>query len=142
MDLIRDRYKGIQTILGECGNDGCHFLTLCSIADEWRYEHNLPFIDIIDTIHLLRKEKLISSDFYINDDGTKVLSLLTEGKKWTRKNVDKLPRIRDNDYTEVVYFNPRTQFKHYRRRGYDTLAYSVTVSEGYILEYRIYTVQE
>lgn len=141
MNIIKERYKGIQTILEACGKDGCHFLTLCSIADEWRYEHNLPFIDIIDTIHLLHQGKLMSSDFFIKDDGTKVLSLLTEGKKWTKKNVDKLPRIRDNDYTEVVYFNPRTKFKHFRRRPYDTLTYSVTVAEGYILEYRIYTVE-
>ena len=142
MNVIKERYEGIQTAFRQCGEDGCHFLVLCSIADEWRQEHGLPFIDIIETIHLLRNMNLITADYYVRDNGCKVLSILTENKKWTRKDVDKLPRIRDNDYTEVVYFNPRTQFHHFRRRGYDTLSYSATVKEGYIESYRIYTVEQ
>lgn len=142
MIVIRKRYEGIQTILKACGDEGCHFLTLCTIADEWRHEHNLPFIDLIGTIRLLQSKELMTSDFFINDDGTKVLSLLTDGKKWTRKDVEKLPPIGDNDYTEAIYFNPRTQLRHYRRRYMDTLKYSVTVEEGYIESYRIYTVHD
>lgn len=31
---VKERYSGIQTILGDCHTDGCHFLTLLSIAEE------------------------------------------------------------------------------------------------------------
>ena len=138
MTEVKQRYEGIQTILKACGDEGCHFLTLCTIAEEAIHRP----LDLIDTIHLLQSKKLMTSDFFVNDDGTKVLSLLTDGKKWTRKDVEKLPPIGDNDYTEAIYFNPRTQLRHYRRRYMDTLKYSVTVEEGYIESYRIYTVHD
>ena len=138
---VKERYEGLQIELLAIYKDGCHFLTLCSIADEYRYDNGLPYIDLIDAIRICQKRGLISDDFYVNDDGTKVLSLLTDGKKWTRRDVVNLPTINDNDYTEAVYFNSRTQFKHFRRRYFDTLRDSVTVKEGSIIQYRIYTVR-
>lgn len=138
---VKQRYEGLQTALERCGADGCHFLTLCSIADEYRVSHGLPYIDLIEAIRTCQSRGLLRADFYIKDDGTNVLRLLTN-KKWSRKDVETLGPIYDNDYTEAVYFNPRTQFRHYRRRYMDTLDHSVTVEEGYIEQYRIYTVQE
>lgn len=135
---VKEHYEHLQTIFGTAKESACHFLTLCSIAEE----ATGVWIDVVAAMFLLQSKGLMDSEFYIKDDGCKVLSLLTNGKKWTRKDVEKLPPIRDNDYTEAVYFNPRTQFKHFRRRYFDTLKDSVTVKEGHIIQYRIYTMQE
>lgn len=134
MTAVRKRYEGIQTVLQVCGDEGCHFLTLLTIAEEQSGQK----YDLIDTIHQCLAKHYIQDDFYVLKD-TLILKMLT-GKKWTRKDVEKLPPIGDNDYTEAIYFNPRTQYHHYRRRYMDTLKQSVTVLEGYIESYRIYTV--
>ena len=139
---VKERYEGLQTLFLQAHTDGCHFLTLCSIADEYRYNHNMDYIDIIWAIRICTSKGLLKNDFYVNDDGTKILSLLTNGKKWTRNDVVSLPPIGYNDYTEAVYYNPRTHFKHFRRRYFDTLSDSVTVKEGQIIQYRIYTVED
>lgn len=136
---IQERYEGLQTLALALHEEGCHFLTLCSIADEWRAEHRKPYIDLIEAIRLCQSKGYLKEGFYVYDDGTHVLSLLTNGQKWSRRDVEALPVIRDNDYTEAIYFNPRTDFKHFRRRYFDTLSSSVTVREGYIVGYRIYT---
>lgn len=135
---VREHYENLQTLFKTMHESSCHFLTLCSIAEE----ATGVWVDVIKAAYLLQSRGLMDNEFYIKDDGCKVLSLLTNGKKWTRKDVEKLPPIRDNDYTEAIYFNPRTQFKHFRRRYFDTLRDSVTVKEGSIVQYRIYTVQE
>lgn len=137
---VRERYEGLQTLFKVAHESSCHFLTLCSIADEYRYEHNMPYIDLLWAIRTCQSKGLIDGEFYVNDDGTNVLSLLTDGKKWIRKDVEVLPPIGDNDYTEALYYNPRTTFTHFRRRYFDTLESSVTVKEGSIIQYRIYTV--
>lgn len=139
---VKERYEHLQTLFLAAHESSCHFLVLCSIADEYRYNYGLEYIDLLWAIRTCQSRGLVKSDFYVKDDGCKILSLLTEGKKWTRKDVEILPLIRDNDYTEAEYFNPRTQFTHFRRRYFDTLRDSVTVKEGYIKQYRIYTVQE
>lgn len=139
---VRERYEGFQSLALNLHKDGCHFLTLCSIADEYRADHALPYIDLIEAIRLCQSKRLIDEEFYVKDDGCKVLSLLTNGKKWTRKDVDVLGKVGDNDYTEAEWFNPRTKFTHFRRRYFDTLNGSVTVQEGYIKRYRIYTVHD
>lgn len=134
---ILDRYSGIQDVMKMVGSDGCHFLTLCSIAEEYL---NKP-IDLIGLIRHCQSKRWITNDFWVKNDGTPILNYLTN-KKWTRKEVDKLPVIRDNDYTEAIYYNPNTGFHHYRRRGIDTLSYSITVRDGYIEKYYIYTVED
>ena len=139
---IKERYQNLQTEALALHKDGCHFLTLCSIADEYRHTHGLAYVDLIWAIRICQGENLIDDEFYVNDDGCRVLSLLTDGKKWSRKDVVSLPTIGYNDYTEAVYYNERTKFKHFRRRYLDTLRDSVTVKEGKIIQYRIYTVQE
>ena len=133
---VKERYQGLQTLALSLHKDGCHFLTLCSIAEEASGKS----IDLIWAIRVCMSRGLLKSDFYVNDDGTGVLKLLT-GKKWTRKDVEKLGVIGDNDYTEAEWFNPRTGFTHFRRRYFDTLDDSVTVKEGFIKRYRIYTVE-
>lgn len=133
---VRERYEGIQDLLAYAGAEGCHFLTLLSIAEECT-KHN---VDLIGTIRICIKKHWITSDFWVTNDGTPILEYLT-GKKWTRKEVVKLPVINDNDYTEAIYYNPNTKYHHYRRRSFDIKDNSITVRDGHIEKYYIYTVE-
>ena len=134
MTLI-ERYSGIQSILKVVGSEGCHFLALCSIAEESTGKN----IDLINTIRMSQSKGWVASDFLVRD-ALSFLNWLT-GRKWTRKEVAKLGDIHDNDYTEAVYFNPRTGLRHFRRRGFDTLNSSKTVDEGHIEKYYVYTTE-
>lgn len=127
------RYAGIQSSLRYIYEYGCHFLVLCSIAEE----ANNAKIDLIDAIILARTAHVIDEEYTVLDN-CKLLRLLT-GLNWKQTTVKELPlKIADNEYTEVVYHNKTTGSKHYRRRSVDTIADSRTVREGEILEYRIY----
>lgn len=131
---VRERYEGIQTILKVCGEEGCHFLTLLTIIEDV----NGKPVDLIEAIRVCLAKGWIDETFWVTNDGTPILSYWTN-KKWTRKEVEKLPVIRDNDYTEAKYYNKRTNLHHFRRRGYDILSNSITVKEGRIISYYIYT---
>lgn len=138
---VKERYEHIQSIFQNCGKEGCHFLALCSIADEYRRDTESPYADILTTINVAFKNNWLRSDFYVLD-AISILNYIT-GKKWTSRTVKELPSvIKDNEYTEAVYYNPRTGHTHFRRRYFDTLTSSTTVKEGYVKEYRIYTVEE
>ena len=130
---VRDRYEGLQSTLLVCGDGGCHFLSLCSIIEDV----NKQPLDLIDAIRTSMSKGWFSTDF-TGKDAIAFLEHYTN-KKWSRKEVDILPIINYNDYTEAVYFNPRTKIHHYRRRGYDTLNHSITVEEGYVEKYYVYT---
>lgn len=133
MTDTKTRYSGIQSELKVCGSEGCHFLSLLSIAEEVIKEP----IDLLDAIRLAKDNNLIDDEFTVLDNCA-LLCVLT-GKSWRQSEVGTLPDIiLDNEYTEVIYYNPRTKFKHYRRRGFDTLKNSVTVKEGRVFAYRIY----
>ena len=129
--LTATRLKGIDS-------DGCHFLTLCSIAEDVL---GAP-IDLIEAVNIAYNENLIDKkDVFYVKDSCALLSVLT-GKQWTRKEIAakdfKPEEVGEHDYTEAVYFNIETGFHHYRRRGYDTLVHSVTVEKGYIKKYYMY----
>lgn len=134
---IVERYTGIQDVCKAIGSDGCHFLTLCSIAEQY-LDKPIDFFGLVK--HCLDTQ-WVTEDFYVNNDGTPILQYLTN-KKWTRKEVAELPHIWYNDYSEAVYYNPRTKYHHFRRRAVDTLNHSITVAEGYIEKYYIYTVED
>lgn len=138
MMTVKEHYQNLQSIFDTAHHNSCHFLTLCSIAEE----ATGVWVDVVRAMYLLQSKGLMDEEFYIKDDGCKVLSLLTNGRKWTRRDVETLGQINDNDYTEAEWFNPRTKFTHFRRRYFDTLRDSVTVKEGHIVRYRIYTVHD
>lgn len=128
------RYEGIQTLLKNCGNSGCLFLSVLSIAEE---EAGVSF-DLINTIHICLSKGWISQDFECHDS-LAILNYLT-GKIWSRRVVTKLPfLVEHNEYTVANYYNPRTNITHRRRRPYDTLVNSVTVAEGSIVSYYVYS---
>lgn len=132
--MVRDRYEGIQTVLRKCGESGCLFLSILSIAEEVT---DVSF-DLINTIHICLQKKWITNDFECLDS-LAILNYLT-GKTWIRREVTRLTRdVAYNEYTIANYFNPRTGIIHRRRRSYDTLKASVTVREGYIKSYYVYS---
>lgn len=133
---VKDRYEGFQDVAKDLWECGCHFLVLLSIAEE----ESGTKIDLIECIRLCRSKGWIRSDFYVND-ALAILRFYTH-KEWKRSDIlQKLPKvIADNQYTEVIYYNARTSFQHFRRRGFDTKNDSVTVREGKIIGYYIYTV--
>lgn len=131
---VKERYTGIQTILGNCYEGGCLFLCLCSIAEEQTKKH----VDLIDVIRTSLLRNWLTPQFYVNDS-LAILNYLT-GKIWSRHTVNALPPIMDTaEYSVMIYYNKRTGYHHYRRRGYDTLVSSTTVKEGIVEGYYIYS---
>lgn len=135
---VKDRYSGIQSIMGQCNKYGCHFFVLLSIIEEYTGKP----VDLIDAIRISMSKGWMKSDFTVRD----ALALLNyyTGKKWTRtEKLEKLPLvIKKNQYTEVNWYNPRTKLEHFTRRGIDSLENSVTVKEGYQRYYYIYECKE
>lgn len=113
------------------------FLSLLSIAEEYTNKQ----IDLIDAIRTCQSKGWLRDDFYVKDS-PRILQFYT-GKEWSRKSVSSLPKvIADNEYTVQIVYNRRTGFTHYKRRYFDTLHDSVTVKEGIIQGYYIYTAKE
>ena len=135
---VKARYQGFQSMCKIVNTDGCYFLALCSIIEEYT---DCP-LDLIDAIRVSQSKGWVDSEFTIKN-APKFLEYYT-GKKWVRSEmVSRLPvKILDNQFTVVIHYNKRTGFKHFKRRGFDTLDDSVTVKEGVILGYYIFTVQE
>lgn len=133
----KERYEGIQTVMKNTGESGCLFLSLLSIAEEYT---GLP-VDFIVAYRKCIELGLIERDFFCNDQ-EKILYEFT-GSKWKKTVVKELSNpVPENTYTVEKWYNDRTGFTHFRRRGFDTLESSVTVKEGKILEYYCYEVEE
>lgn len=130
---VRDRYEGIQTVLLNCGNYGCNFLSLLSIAEDVTSDK----LDILNVYKESLLRGFVTDDFYVNST-LGLLHMLT-GRNWKRSEVEEIThQLKDNEYSIAVYYNPATGYTHFRRRAYDTLEYSKTVEEGYIKKYYIY----
>lgn len=134
---VKNRYEGLQTILKSCGYDGCHFLTLCTIIEDV----NQKPLDLIEAIRVAQSKGWFDSAFY-GKAGDSFLNHFT-GKTWKRNKVEKLPKvIKDNEYTEAIYFNELTGLYHYRRRGFDSIIDSKTVRDGNIVGYYIWYYED
>lgn len=135
---VKKRYKGTQTVMKNTGESGCLFLSLLSIAEEYR---GTP-IDFIDAYNKCVEKGLLKKDLFCNDQ-EKILETFT-GKKWKKTVLKELPDhpVPENMYTVEKWFNKRTGFTHFKRRMFDTLESSVTVKEGSIVEYYCYTVKD
>lgn len=132
---VKERYNGIQTVFGKAGESACLFLSLLSIAEEYT---GLP-VDFIVAYRKCIELGLIRDDFYCNDQ-EKILYELT-GTKWKKTVLKELPvPVPENVYTVQKWFNERTDFTHFKRRGFDTLESSITTREGKIVEYYCYSV--
>lgn len=133
----KERYEGIQTVFENAGENACLFLSLLSIAEEYT---GLP-VDFIVAYRKCIDLGFIEKDFFCNDQ-EKILYTFT-GKKWKKTVMKELPNpVPYEMFTIEKWYNPRTDFTHFKRRGWDTLKSSVTVKEGYIKEYYCYEVEE
>lgn len=132
---VRQRYEGLQTICKELNESGCLFLSVLSIAEEATGKE----IDLINAIRISQSKGWLSYDFEVKDS-LAILRHFTH-HEWTRsEKLKKLPAtIKDNEYTVAIYYNKNTSFTHFRRRGFDTLTNSVTVRDGVIIGYYIFT---
>lgn len=130
---IKSRYKGIQSKLKDIGNDGCLFLCLCMIIEE---ATGKP-ADIFSIIQESMLKNWLAKDYTCNNS-IAILNNFT-GKKFKRVISVTLPEITDNQFSIEKWYNPRTGYTHFKRRFVDTLESSVTVKEGYIKEYYIYS---
>ena len=126
------RYKNSQTLMKQFGETGCTFLCILSIAEE-TIEKPIDFFDAYNKCY-----KYLGKDLTVKDN-LKILNILT-GKNWVRKETDSIDRtLSDNEFSIAIYYNPRTGRHHYRRRSFDTLQDSITVKEGTIEKYYIYS---
>lgn len=135
--IVKERYQAIQTKLKVCGEEGCLFLSLLSIAEEIGNKQ----IDLITAYNIAIDNKYMLQDFYmLNQEG--FIAKLT-AKPIKKETLKKLPDpVPNNMYTVEKWYNPRTKLTHFRRRGFDTLENSITVKEGYIKEYYCYSIME
>lgn len=125
-------YSGLQSRLGN--NDACHFLVLCSIIHECRGRE----VDILGLASHSIIEGWLREDYYVKD-ALAILRYATKSK-WIIKVLKQSPDdIGPSSFTELKWYNPRTGYTHFTRRYVDTLVNSVTVAEGRVEEYRIYT---
>lgn len=139
----KQRYEGIQSLMGNFNKWGCHFTVLVTIIEEWYRENVVPdyCCDFINMIHICTSKGWIDSEFYVKD-ALAILNYFT-GKKWTRRKVEKLPaKLLPNEWTECNWYNPETKLEHFTRRNINSLWDSNTVKNGYIRYYYIYTCGE
>lgn len=133
---VKNRYEGIQTALKMAGDYACLFLSVLSIAEEYT---GLP-VDFIVAYRKCIDLGLIEKDFFCNDQ-EKILYELT-GTKWKKSVLKELPEsVPESMFTVEKWYNPRTGFTHFKRRGFDTLERSITVKEGKISEYYCYEAE-
>ena len=132
---MKSRYEGIQNKLYHM-NEGCFFLSLCSIAEEF----NGRKVDLIDAVNMAFDEKLVTGDYTVLDD-CKILSNLT-GEKVTRREAKTCGELKENEYSIAKWLNAEKTAKHFRRRYFDVYTNSKTVRYGTLVCYYIYTIGE
>ncbi len=121
---------------------GCHYTVLLTIVEEKMRETFPEYtVDFVEATRLAMSKGYIDSDFYVHD-ALGLLHFFT-GCEWTRRKVNVLPPvIKDNEWTECHWYNKRTGLEHFTRRSINSLLDSVTVKEGVITYYYIYTCKE
>lgn len=139
---VKDRYSGFQTLMGHYNKDGCHFTVLLTIIEEKMQEMFPEYkVDFVEAVRQCMSKGWMDKKFFVKD-ALAILKFYT-GSKWSRRKVEKLPaEIKENEWTECNYYNPKTKREHFRRRSIDSLDNSVTVQNGYIRYYYIYNCEE
>jgi hypothetical protein len=134
---VKERYAGIQSVFYNANKYSCLFLCLLSIAEEASWQA----VDLIGVYRHCIKKHWIDDDFTCLNQ-TAILEYIT-GKHWRREVRKSLPDpVPDEMYTVEKWYNPRTGFTHFKRRGFDTLYSSNTVKEGKLKEYYCYIMED
>lgn len=131
---MTSRYDNIQKYLKNIGEYGCFFLSLLSIAEEYTGRK----IDLVDAVRWGIDSKAVGNDFTIYDD-CKLLSHLT-GKRVSKSASQGCGVLSANQFSVEKWYNGRTGYNHFRRRCFDVYNGSVTVREGCLVCYYIYTI--
>ena len=132
---MKSRYEGIQNKLWNM-REGCFFLSLLSVAEEF----NGKKIDLIDAVNMAFDNKFVTSDYTVKKD-CELLSKLT-GRKVTKKVTSVCGVLDDNEYSIVKYLNKDKTANHFRRRYFDVYVNSMTLKEGTLVSYYIYTIHK
>ena len=133
---MKSRYEGIQNKLWNM-REGCFFLSLLSVAEEFNLEHGRGKVDLVDAVNMAFDNNYVTSDYTVKKD-CELLSKLT-GRKVTKKVTSVCGVLDDNEYSIVKYLNKEKTANHFRRRYFDVYTNSMTVKEGTIVSYYIYT---
>lgn len=129
---VKERYEGLQTVLEQGGKYGCLFLCLCSIVEDV----TLKPLDLVEAIHTSQERGWLGRDFTCNNQ----LAFLEHytGLRWKRTEVKTLDRgVKENEWTVEKW--RRGTKTHFKRRGFDVYKNSVTVRDGCLFEYYVYT---
>lgn len=130
---VTSRYEDSQRILWNM-KYACFFLSLLSIAEEVTEKK----VDLLDAARYCKEKGWIDDEFTVLYD-CKILSWLT-GKKVTKTAVDKLGIVKGNQYTIEKWLAKDGRGNHFRRRYFDVYNGSVTVRDGTLMCYYLYTV--
>lgn len=130
---VTSRYEDSQRILWNM-KYACFFLSLLSIAEEVTEKK----VDLLDAARYCKEKGWIDDEFTVLYD-CKILSWLT-GKKVTKTAVDKLGIVKGHQYTIEKWLAKDGRGNHFRRRYFDVYNGSVTVRDGTLMCYYLYTV--
>ncbi len=130
---VTSRYENSQRILWNM-KDACFFLSLLSVAEEVTGKK----IDLLDAARYCQQKGWCTNDFTIKYDCA-ILSWLT-GKKVSKEVVDRLGIVKGNQYTIEKWLAKDGRGNHFRRRYFDVYNGSVTVRDGTLMCYYLYTV--
>ena len=128
LELIKKKWEGGQSVWKE----GCYFFSLLTTADELGIKY-----DLIHFTRFCLNQNLITADGTVRD-AEELLYALT-GRRFKRTIVKEIPLMKQNMYSIEKWYNERTGYTHFRRRFVDTVKDSVTVKEGKLMCYYIFT---
>lgn len=130
---MESRYENSQRVLWNM-KYACFFLSLLSIAEEVTGRQ----VDLLDATRHCRGKGWIDEEFTVLYD-CKILSWLT-GKKVAKDVADRLSVVKGNQYTIEKWLAKDGKSNHFRRRYFDVYEGSVTVRDGTLMCYYVYTV--
>lgn len=141
---MKSRYEGIQNKLWEI-REGCFFLSLLSIAEEYRLEHGMMKVDLIDAVNMAFEKKFVTMDYFVRFD-TEILSQLT-GQPVTKRKSKTCGALKANEYSIAKYEKKSINkdgeeqtVNHFDRRYFKVYTNSKTIRDGKLVEYYIYTI--
>lgn len=127
--MSRKRYEGLQNELMRFIPESCFFLSLLSVAEDYKTDHGtIGKVDFIDAFRTARERGWLGIDNMMYND-VALLEYLTSHS--VEKRVVKAEQeltVANNEYTVAKY--RKGSITHFRRRGYDVYTGSQTVAKG------------
>lgn len=127
--MSRKRYEGLQNELMRFIPESCFFLSLLSVAEDYKTDHGMiGKVDFIDAFRTARERGWLGIDNMMYND-VALLEYLTSHS--VEKRVVKAEQeltVANNEYTVAKY--RKGSVTHFRRRGFDVYTSSQTVAKG------------